>query len=135
LGEKMSHLRICSISIKQFNKNIAKKSMELLAQFLKGEIVTKVEDYYGVKYSVLIGVKAPNIRGFGIRITKDGLQVVGDDYAQTMKLWQLRDLFQQFYTSTAVQFALLKLGYQVGQYVQKDGNILVRGVRLRGYVV
>jgi len=131
----MSHLRICSVSIKQFNKDIAKKAIELLAQFLKGEVVTKVEDYYGHKYSVLIGVRAPNIRGFGIRITKDGLQVVGDDYAQTIALRQLRDLFVQFYTSTAVQFALLKLGYQVGQHMQRDGNILVRGVRLRGYVV
>jgi len=134
----MSQLRRCSVNIKQANETLVKATMEALAKFLGGQVVTQVEDFSGRWAKVVAGVMVPGaggIRGFGVTLTGGQVAVVGDDYMQPMKIESFKKLFENFYTSVAVQRALNAMGYQTNANVRPNKNIVIRGVKETGYYV
>jgi len=133
----MSQLRRCAISIKQVNEALVKATCEALAKFLNGQVVTQVQDASGRWAKVVSGVMAPGvggIRGFGVTIVNDQVAVVGDDWQQPMKIEAFKKLFENFYTSVAVQRSLNAMGYQTNANVMPNKNIIIRGVQGAGYV-
>jgi len=133
----MSQLRRCAISIKQVNEALVKATCEALAKFLNGQVVTQVQDASGRWAKVVAGVMAPGlggIRGFGVTIVNDQVAVVGDDWQQSMKIEAFKKLFENFYTSVAVQRSLNAMGYQTNANVMPNKNIIIRGVQGAGYV-
>jgi len=133
----LSSLRRCAVSIKQPNEVLVKATMEALAKFLNGQVVTQIEDYSGVWAKVVSGVMVPGeggIRGFGVTITGGQVAVVGDDYRQQMSIETFKKLFENFYTSVAVQRALNAMGYQTNANIMPNKNIVIRGVKGAGYI-
>lgn len=133
----MSQLRRCAVSIKQVNEALVKATMEALAKFLNGQVVTQVQDASGRWAKVVAGVMAPGlggIRGFGVTITDGQVAVVGDDWQQSMRIEQFKKLFENFYTSVAVQRALNTMGYQTNATVMPNKNIVIRGAKGVGYI-
>lgn len=126
------------MNIKQANEALVKATMEALAKFLGGQVVTQVADYSGRWAKVVAGVMVPDteayIRGFGITMTGGNIAIVGDDYGQAMKIETFKKLFENFYTSVAVQQALNTMGYQTNATVTPNKNIIIRGVKGAGYI-
>jgi hypothetical protein len=126
----MSHFSI--IKIKNPNVTLLKKAAELIAKEIGGEVVSRINDYYGRTMDCIIGIKSADFpRGIGIKINSSGeVEVVGD-------FWKVRpdavESFQkslvQYYTALAMQQALAQLGYQV-QVNKVNDKIHVRGVAL-----
>lgn len=133
----MSQLRRCSVQIKNANEELVRLTINALAKFLGGQVVTQVQDYSGRWAKVVSGVMVPGaggIRGFGVTIVNDQVAVVGDDWQQSMKIEAFKKLFENFYTSVAVQRSLNAMGYQTNANVMPNKNIIIRGVQGAGYV-
>lgn len=143
MGEKMSHLRRCSVNIKTVNAQLLRLTMESMVKYLAGQgfenvrIVDKVADFYvrRIERNVVTGIVADNIRGFGIVVRDGKPEIVGDDYAQGLRIEEFRRLFENFYTATAMQEALKTMGYQVNATVLPKMEVVVRGVKSVGYGV
>lgn len=126
------------MAIKSANEALVKATMEALAKFLNGQVVTQVQDASGRWAKVVAGVMAPGlggIRGFGVTVTDGQVAVVGDDWQQPMKIESFKKLFENFYTSVAVQRALNTMGYQTNANVMPNKNIIIRGVKQSGIIV
>lgn len=134
----MSSLRRCAVSIKQANEALVKATVDAVAKFLGGQVVTQVQDYSGRWANVVSGVMVPGaggIRGFGVTLTGGQIAIVGDDYMQPMKIEDFKKLFENFYTSVAVQRALNAMGYQTSATILPNKNVMIRGVSGVGAVV
>jgi len=128
----MSHFSLIKIKIKNPNVALLKKAVELIAKEIGGEVVSRINDYYGRAMECVAGIKSADFpRGIGVRINSSGeVEVVGD-------FWKVRpdavESFQkslvQYYTALAMQTALQALGYQV-QLNKVQEKIHIRGVAL-----
>jgi hypothetical protein len=128
----MSHFSLIRIKIKNPNVALLKRAVELIAKEIGGEVVSRINDYYGRTMDCIVGIKSADFpRGIGVKINSNGeVEVVGD-------FWKVRpdavENFQkalvQYYTALAMQQALAQLGYQV-QVNKVNDKVHVRGVAL-----
>jgi len=137
----MSQLRRCSVAIKAVNEQLLRLTMESIAKYLANQgfenvrIADKVADFYvrRIERNVVTGIVADEIRGFGIVIRNGRPEIVGDDYAQRLRISEFKRLFENFYTATAMSEALKAMGYQTSATVLPKMEIAVRGVKGIGY--
>jgi hypothetical protein len=128
----MSHFSLIKIKIKNPNVALLKRAVELIAKEIGGEVVSRINDYYGRTMDCIVGIKSADFpRGIGVKINSNGeVEVVGD-------FWKVRpdavENFQkalvQYYTALAMQQALAQLGYHV-QVNKVNDKVHVRGVAL-----
>jgi len=89
----MSHLRKCSVAIKAVNEQLLRLTMESIVKYLADQgfenvrITKKIGDFYARDIrDVVTGIVADDIRGFGISIQDGKPVIVGDDYAQRIRI-------------------------------------------------
>jgi len=138
----MSHLRRCSVAIKAVNEQLLRLTMESIVKYLAGQgfenvrITDKVADFYARNIrGVVTGIVADSIRGFGISIQDGKPVILGDDYAQGLRIESFKQLFENFYTGVAMQEALKAMGYHTNATVLPKMEVVVRGVKGSGYGV
>lgn len=136
----MSHLRKCSVAIKAVNEQLLRLTMESIVKYLADQgfenvrITKKIGDFYARDIrDVVTGIVADDIRGFGISIQDGKPVIVGDDYAQRIRIEDFKRLFENFYTGVAMQEALKAMGYQTNATVLPKMEVVVRGVKGSGY--
>ncbi|MEM4301523.1 MAG: DUF1257 domain-containing protein [Candidatus Caldarchaeum sp.] len=125
----MSHLRTCSIKLSSLKLDIAEKALLNIAEQLglNPKIVKEVKDLTGRTQAVDIGLQTDKFN-YGIRLNKGKVEVVGDDWGQSIKLRQFAKLFTREYTAIAVATAVKRLGFSVN--TKREHNaVYIFGVR------
>lgn len=128
----MSHLRTCSVKLSNINIDIARQALLSIAENLElrnPEIVNEVYDFYGKHQKVLIGLRAEGFRGYGVIIENNNVKIVGDEYKMPVSLKQFSKLFVNYYTATAVQHSLKRLGFNTTTQTVKE-KVYVMGVKI-----
>ncbi|MEM4449345.1 MAG: hypothetical protein QXQ33_00775 [Nitrososphaerota archaeon] len=125
----MSHLRKCSLSLKNVDNTLVEEVINAIAKEVNGTVVNEVRDYFGNSIKVIAGVTASNIRGFGIVVEKNEVKVVGDDFGQDFKIDDFKRMFTTYYTTLAINRSLNMLGYTVNTHAEKE-KIYIYGVRV-----
>jgi hypothetical protein len=126
----MSHFSLIKVKIKNPNITLLKKTIELIAKELNGQVVSRIYDYYGRTMDVVVGLLSKTFhRGVGVKINNSGeVEIVGDFYGVPYSaIERFQQLLIQNYTALAMQTALAQLGYQV-QATKVQDKIYVRGV-------
>ena len=130
----MSHLRTCSIKVKNPNSAVLKAAVELVAKDLGTELkttfttVTSIRDYYNKHTKVEAGIKddvhIPN--GYGVQVEGGELKAVGDEFNQRVKLDKFNSMVAQAYKVIAYSRSLARQGYHT-QVQRKGTNYVVVG--------
>ena len=120
----MSHFSIVKCLIKNVNINTLKHALKLMG-FTDIKENAEIRDYFG-RTTVCDFVIPTSSGGVGIQITKNGIEIVTDQYYSVNKevAQRLNENINQYYTTAAFQFSLQKLGYKVAVENKKD-KILV----------
>ena len=124
----MSHLRRCTVKISQPHRAVLEGAMEILAQQLDGSVQTSIKDYYGRNVPVDFGFVAPGVRGFGVNVKDGGLEVLGDDYGQRIRLDGFQGMLSKAYKQYAILLALKKMGYNT-QIHEIDQGLAILGMK------
>ena len=126
----MSHIARCKTLLRNVNQDMLKQTINVLAAKHHGSTITAVQDYYGTKTDVNIGLKTPGFnRGIGIVFNKDGtVEFVFDDFNCEQAVQHLKDEITQMYTAEAVAAALNALGYKV-EATEINKQIIINGVK------
>ena len=129
----MSHIRKCQVDVKNVNKSLLEEAVKRVKTFLSRELgreikmVDVVRDYYGRTQKVDIGLNI-GVGGYGI-VVKDGkIEVVGDDWNQSFKLVDFKNMVVREYKSVALLKALESLGY-VGEIKNEGNKNIIRAFR------
>jgi molybdopterin converting factor small subunit len=129
----MSHFSLIRIKIKNPSTQLLKKTVEVIAKEVNGEVINSVRDYYGnVRADFIIGVKNNTFhRGVGVKINERGeVELIGDFWGiPNSEVERFKQLLVQNYTTLAIQESLIQLGYNVQTQKVQD-KIYVRGVAL-----
>lgn len=122
----MSHLRTCSLEIRDANAEVLKEAVRLIAETNSLEVTDTIQDYNNNPVKVLTGVKGEaTTRGYGVNINKGKIQVVGDDYAQKMRLEQFQTAVNQNYQAVAFARAFRRTGAKAATIRQQGQQIYV----------
>jgi len=114
----MSHItdnKIKGIDHSKVTEPILRRALELLEMAMDVEYVDVIEDYYGNKTEVPLGIRIPDKYGIGFRVDKDGLHMLHDTYgSKGIKLGQQNDTFvrafNRAYTTAALEHVAKKRG-------------------------
>ena len=130
----MSHYAITKINIKNPNKQMLREAIDNVVKRLGGQIVDKIEDYYGAtRKAKFIGVKTEEIyRGVDIYINEQGeVQVGGDFYGYNGAVEDLKNEIAMEYVANATMQHFRQRGYNMTkQYIdtQQQKQIIVEGI-------
>jgi hypothetical protein len=126
----MSHFSLIKIRIRNPDPALLRRAVEMIAEELGGELVTRIQDYYGRTMEVLLGIVNETFRrGIGVRVNERGeVEVVGDFFlVPSSAVTRFKELLVRNYTTLALQTALVQLGYRV-QAQKVNERIFIRGV-------
>jgi len=126
----MSHFSLIKIKIRNPDPALLRRAVEMIAEELGGELVTRIRDYYGRTMEVQIGIVNDTFqRGVGVRVNEHGeVEVVGDFFLiPSSAVARFKELLVRNYTALALHAALAQLGYRV-QAQKVEGRIFIRGV-------
>jgi len=120
----MSHFSVVKCVLKNVNINTLKQALKLMG-FTDIKENAEIRDYFG-RTTVCDLVIPTSSGGVGIKITKNGIEVITDQFYTTNReiAQRLNENINQYYTTAAFQFSLQKLGYKVAVENKKD-KILV----------
>ena len=91
------------------------------------QMTTTIKDYYGNDVKVTAGIRGvTNARGYGVNIKDGQLEVVGDDYGQTMRLDEFKNRVNQAYRASVYARSLSRNGFRP-QIIQQKNQFVVVG--------
>jgi len=125
----VSHISLVKISIRNPNISILRGAVKALAKDLGGELVTEVEDYYGNKTPVPLGVRnAVFPRGVGITVEDGQVRLKGDFFdIPQHEVTHIQNCLVKNYTALATINSLRSLGYQVSAQKVKE-SVFIKAV-------
>jgi hypothetical protein len=107
---------LVKIKVKNPNEGLLREAVKALAKQRGGEVVDEIQDYYGNRQKVMVGLRDPIFhRGIGLTVEKDGeVKLVGDLYQVPQdEVHRLEGQITQAYAAKAISHALSTLGYQI----------------------
>ena len=126
----MSHISLIRVKIQNPNVELLRQAVENLAREMGGELVSEIEDYYGNKTKVGLGIKSSVfLRGVGFEVDGNGeVNVKGDFWGISWKeVENLKLGLVKHYTALATATALRNMGYQVQSTKVKE-SIYIKAV-------
>jgi hypothetical protein len=121
---------LVKIKVKNPNEGLLREAVKALAKQRGGEVVDEIQDYYGSRQKVMVGLRDPIFhRGIGLTVEKDGeVKLVGDLYQVPQdEVHRLEGQIIQAYAAKAISHALSTLGYQI-HLKQTRELIYIQGV-------
>jgi len=110
--------------------DLLRHAVEFLAREMGAELVNEIEDYYGNKTRVSLGIKNSTFsRGVGFEVSENGeVQLKGDFWGIPQReVENLKLSLVKQYTALATFTALRSMGYQVRTAKVKD-SIYIKAV-------
>ena len=126
----MSHISLVRVKIVDPDMDLLRHAVEHLAREIGAELVGEIEDYYGNKTRVGLGIKNSTFfRGVGFEVGENGeVNVKGDFWNISRKeVENLKLGLVKHYTALATATALRNMGYQVQSSKVKD-RIYIKAV-------
>ena len=101
-------------SLKDVDKATLEKAVNSLAKELGATVVKQVEDYYGKMHSVEFGLIGGQLRkGYGFNIVDGKVEIVGDEFAQALRMKEIEQKLAQEYNTVAWNDTLKSEGFNV----------------------
>ncbi len=133
----MSHVSSAKAKIEAVNESLLQQVLKWMAEKYGAKLVSpeKLKDYYGnplkARYpGIKYGIQGGRFRyGVGIEIMKDGsVAVRGDFYDSGMNVQRFSAELESEYTKTAVQYALMQIGYSIVGVQEEKDEILITAI-------
>jgi len=126
----MSHISLIRVKIVDPDMELLRQAIDNLAREMGAELVSEIEDYFGNKTRVGLGIKNSTFfRGVGFEVGENGeVQLKGDFWGISQReVENLKLGLVKHYTALATATALRNMGYQVQSSKVKD-RIYIKAV-------
>jgi len=131
----MSHLSVCKTKIQNPNKELLKRALEDIARKIGATLRenTTVYGWSGSEHVDFLLQKngKGGANGFGIKVTPNGIEVIGDEWAfnYKIKLDELSREIEQRYTMYAIMTAAAELGLNISGMTETQEGIVLELTR------
>jgi len=125
----MSHISLLKVAIQNPNLSLLREAVKALASEMGAELVDEVEDYYGNRVKVPVGIRSKVFsRGVGVVVEDGAVRLKGDFYLVPQnEVERLQKLLVRNYVTLATVSSLRSLGYQV-QARKVMGHVYIKAV-------
>ena len=126
----ISHISLIRVKIVDPDMDLLRHAVEFLAREMGAELVNEIEDYYGNRTRVSLGIKNSTFfRGVGFEVGENGeVNIKGDFWGISQReVENLKLGLVKHYTAFATFTALRSMGYQVRATKVKD-SIYIKAV-------
>ena len=127
----MSHWVLQRVKIRNINPQILYNVLNFLARKYGVDLKMnqEVTGWRHVrKAQYVLTFKGSYGVGIGINITKDGIEVFGDDHGMPITIEQIKQEILQHYISACYVIALQKMGYKVSVKETESGEVVLEAV-------